>query len=102
LKLIWFDGRFISDECVPPIPDRRFFFKDFGEILGRNWHPDDIHGRGLFPYNMFLLLKIGVYYKLKFVCFCLSDVIGVVHEVTFHQRVSSKLPMVMFVLKNVK
>ncbi|KAK2409928.1 hypothetical protein P8452_71198 [Trifolium repens] len=72
LKLIWFDGTFISDECVPPIPDRRFFFKDFGEILGRNWHPDDIH-----------------------------DVIGVVHEVTFHQRVSSKLPMVMFVLKNV-
>ncbi|KAK2411276.1 hypothetical protein QL285_046569 [Trifolium repens] len=72
LKLIWFDGSFISDESVPPIPDRRFFFKDFGEILGRNWHPDDIH-----------------------------DVIGVIHEVTFHQRDTSKLPMVMFVLRNV-
>ncbi|KAK2410307.1 hypothetical protein QL285_045678 [Trifolium repens] len=72
LKLIWFDGTFISDEGVPPIPERRFFFKDFGEILGRNWHPDDIH-----------------------------DVVGVIHEITFHQRVSSKLPMVMFVLRNV-
>ncbi|WJX45162.1 hypothetical protein P8452_32062 [Trifolium repens] len=71
LKLVWFDGTFISNGCVPSIPEMRFFFKDFAEILGRNWHPDDIH-----------------------------DVIGVVHEVTFHQRIDSKLPLVMFVLRD--
>ncbi|KAK2423544.1 replication protein A 70 kDa DNA-binding subunit B [Trifolium repens] len=71
LKLVWFDGTFISDGSLPPIPEIRFFFKDFAEILGRNWHPDDIH-----------------------------DVIGVVHEVTFHQRNDSKLPLVMFVLRD--
>ncbi|KAK2406773.1 hypothetical protein QL285_042463 [Trifolium repens] len=72
LKLVWFDGTFISNGSLPPIPEIRFFFKDFSEILGRNWHPDDIH-----------------------------DVIGVVHEVTFHQRIDSKLPLVMFVLRDI-
>ncbi|WJX71841.1 hypothetical protein P8452_55790 [Trifolium repens] len=72
LKLIWFDGTFISYGSLPPILEKRFFLKDFAEILGRNWHSDDIH-----------------------------DIVGVVHEVTFHQRIDSKLPLVMFVLRDI-
>ncbi|WJX77054.1 hypothetical protein P8452_60397 [Trifolium repens] len=71
LKLIWFDGTFISYEQIPPIPNVNYFFKDFAEILSGDFHPDDIH-----------------------------DVIGMVHEVTFHQRNENKVAAVGFVLKD--
>jgi hypothetical protein len=102
LNLVWFDGTFISDGCVPPIPEIRFFFKAFEEILGRNWHPDDIHGILLccsIYYCVFFSLTSEVYF---FFSILILDVIGVVHEVTFHQRIDSKLPLVMFVLRDTK
>ncbi|KAK2450973.1 hypothetical protein QL285_010066 [Trifolium repens] len=73
LKLIWFDGTFISYETVPPIPNINFVFKDFAEILSENFHPDDIH-----------------------------DIIGTVHEVTFHQRKDNRVAAVSFVLQDNK
>ncbi|WJX29655.1 hypothetical protein P8452_18271 [Trifolium repens] len=60
----------LSRAC--PNPLMLVWFDDFAEILGRNWHADDIH-----------------------------DIVGVVHEVTFHQRDDSKLPLVMFVLRDI-
>jgi hypothetical protein len=48
LKLIWFDGTFISYEQIPPIPNVNYFFKDFAEILSGDFHPDDIHGINYF------------------------------------------------------
>jgi hypothetical protein len=102
LKLVWFDGTFISNGSLPPIPEIRFFFKDFSEILGRNWHPDDIHGTLLctrISYHLFIIISIEVNF---FYSILILDVIGVVHEVTFHQRIDSKLPLVMFVLRDIK
>ncbi|WJX13404.1 hypothetical protein P8452_03794 [Trifolium repens] len=72
-KLKWFDGSFVSKENIPPIPNIKYFFKDFAEILTENFHPDDVH-----------------------------DVIGMVHEVTYHQRDENKVAAVGFVLKDNK
>ncbi|WJX21816.1 hypothetical protein P8452_11196 [Trifolium repens] len=72
-KLIWFDRTFISSELFPPIPNVNFFFKDFAEILSENFHPDDIH-----------------------------DIIGMVHEITFHQRKDNNVAAVRFVLQDNK
>jgi hypothetical protein len=102
LKLVWFDGTFISNGSLPPILEIRFVFKDFAKILGRNWHPNDIHGILLclrISYHISFINSTEVYF---FYTILILDVIGVVHEVTFHQRNDSKLPLVMFVLRDIK
>jgi hypothetical protein len=79
-----------------------FFSKDFAEILGRNWHSDDIHGILLYirvGYHVSFSISSEVYF---FYCILILDIVGVVHEVTFHQRIDSKLPLVMFVLRDIK
>ncbi|MCH86203.1 replication factor-a protein 1 (Rpa1) family protein, partial [Trifolium medium] len=70
-KLLWLDGTVITKEFFPSIPETHFFFKDFAEIHDGDYHPDEVH-----------------------------DLIGVVHEITYHQRNVNKTPSVKFVLKD--
>jgi hypothetical protein len=96
-KLKWFDGSFVSNENIPPIPNIKYFFKDFAEILTENFHPDDVHGMLFIIMHFYLLILLSNYSGNN-----VSDVIGMVHEVTYHQRDENKVAAVGFVLKDNK